>query len=286
MSIHVVDRERGAAGVEPSGPRCVTRVAAVGDLHCGRDGQGTLQALFASVTADADVLLLCGDLVDHGTVEEARILAREMATTVRIPTLAVLGNHDFESGKADEITAILTDVGVRVLDGDACEVAGIGIAGVKGFAGGFGIYTLGAWGERAIKQFVHEAVEESLKLESALSQLRTSTRIAMLHYAPVRATVEGEPPEIFPFLGCSRLEEPLNRYAVQAVVHGHAHHGAAEGRTAAQIPVYNVAVPVLRRAFPDRPQYRVLELAPGAAEAAAHPAETPAPRRSTIEIVR
>jgi Icc-related predicted phosphoesterase len=284
----VTDRAVAGERQASDSTKSTVRVAAVGDLHCDRDGQGTLQALFTSATAECDVLLLCGDLVDHGTPEEARVLAREIATAVGVPTFAVLGNHDFECGKVDELIAILTDVGVRVLDGDAVEVAGIGIAGVKGFAGGFGRYTLGSWGEPTIKQFVHETVEEALKLESALSQLRTTTRLAMLHYAPIKATVEGEAPEIFPFLGCSRLEEPLNRYAVSAVVHGHAHAGAAEGRTAANIPVYNVAVPVLRRAAPERPAYRLLELPAGTgiAEPAAEKDNPPAPTRRVIEAVR
>jgi Icc-related predicted phosphoesterase len=146
-----------------------------------------------------------------------------------------------------------------MLDGDACEVQGIGIAGIKGFVGGFGRRMLSPWGEEPIKRLVHEAIEEALKLESALARLRTSQRIALLHYAPIQATVEGEPLEIFPFLGCSRLEEPLNRYPVHAVFHGHAHHGRPEGRTAGNVPVYNVAMSLLGRAFPDRPPFRVEE---------------------------
>ena len=142
-----------------------------------------------------------------------------------------------------------------MLDGDACEIHGVGFAGVKGFAGGFGRGTLGAWGEPAIKQFVQEAVDEALKLESALARLRTPQRIAVLHYSPIRGTVEGEPPEIFPFLGCSRLEEPLNRYPVTAVFHGHAHHGSPEGRTGGGVPVYNVSLPLLRQDLP-RPARR------------------------------
>jgi Icc-related predicted phosphoesterase len=117
------------------------------------------------------------------------------------------------------------------------------------------------WGEESIKRFVHEAIDEALKLERAISRLHTAQRIVVLHYSPIRATVEGEPPEIFPFLGSSRLEEPLNRYAVTAVFHGHAHHGSLEGRTQQQVPVYNVALPLLRRSFPDQPSFRV-ELIP------------------------
>jgi Icc-related predicted phosphoesterase len=119
---------------------------------------------------------------------------------------------------------------------------------------------LGAWGEETIKRLVHETVEEALKLEAALAKLQTAQRVAVLHYAPIQATVEGEPPEIFPFLGSSRLEEPLNRYSVTAVFHGHAHYGSPEGRTLGDIPVYNVAMPLLKRTFPDHPPFRMLEI--------------------------
>ena len=162
---------------------------------------------------------------------------------MKIPILAVLGNHDYESGNAEEVKKILTEARVRVLDGDAVEIHGVGFAGVKGFGGGFGRRTLEPWGEDATKAFVQEAVSEALKLESALARLRTPQRVAVLHYAPIEATVEGEPREIFPFLGSSRLEEPLNRYGVTVAFHGHAHRGAPEGRTSAGIPVYNVAMP-------------------------------------------
>ena len=161
------------------------------------------------------------------------MLAREL-TPLRIPAVAVLGNHDFESGKQDEVRQILTDAGLPMLDGDACELQGIGIAGVKGFGGGFGPRALGPWGETIIKQFVHEAVNEALKLEAALARLRTPQLIALLHYSPIQQTVEGEPLEIYPFLGSSRLEEPINRYPVSLVVHGHAHRGQLEGRTKRQ----------------------------------------------------
>jgi Icc-related predicted phosphoesterase len=137
-------------------------------------------------------------------------------------------------------------------------VLGIGFAGVKGFGGGFGRLALEAWGEEGIKKFVYEAVEEALKLEKALARLRTTQRIALLHYAPIQATVEGEPPPLWPFLGSSRLEEPLNRYAVTAVFHGHAHHGSPEGKTLGGAPVYNVALPVLRRSAPEQPTFRVI----------------------------
>ena len=261
-------------------PRSELRIAAIGDIHVSKSSQGTFQPLFSQISSSADVLLLCGDFTDYGLPEEARILARELTTAVKIPTIAVLGNHDYESGKQDEIRQILTDAGVTVLDGEATEVHGVGFAGVKGFGGGFGRGALGPWGETAIKHFVQEAIDESLKLEAALARLRTQRRIAVLHYSPIRGTVEGEPPEIFPYLGSSRLEEPINRYRVSAVFHGHAHRGAAEGRTATGVPVYNVAMPLLARTNPDRPPYLIFELpleadTPQAQQAGASPRGEP-----------
>lgn len=232
----------------------IVRIAAIGDLHHGRNAvPGGLQPLFAQITAEADILLLCGDLTDYGLPDEARLLAREFSSAVKIPTIAVLGNHDFESGQQDEVRRILADAGVVTLDGDTTEVHGIGFAGVKGFAGGFGRRALGPWGEAIIKQFVHEAVGEALKLESALARLRNPRLVAVLHYAPIQETVEGEPCEIYPFLGCSRLEEPIGRFPVTAVFHGHAHHGRAEGRTTKGVPVFNVSMSLMRETFPDRP---------------------------------
>jgi Icc-related predicted phosphoesterase len=237
------------------------RLAAVGDLHVKKTSQGQLQPLLESVNEHADVLLLCGDLTDYGLTEEAVILARELNAVVRIPIVAVLGNHDYESGQPEVICQILTEAGVKMLDGEAFEIQGVGIAGAKGFSGGFGRATLGAWGEPATKRFVQEAIDEAIKLEGALARLRTQRRVALLHYSPIRATVENEPLEIMAFLGSSRLEEPINRHPVDFVFHGHAHHGALEGRTGSGIPVYNVAMPLLLQQFPDRPPFRVVELA-------------------------
>lgn len=238
----------------------VVRIAAVGDVHCPAAGRGTLAPLFQRIAEAADVFVLCGDLTDYGLPEEAHVLAGELSAA-KIPTLAVLGNHDFETGNQDEVRKILEQqAGVMFLDGDAREVRGIGFAGAKGFGGGFGRATLGAWGEPAVKAFVQEAIDESLKLEAALARLRTPRRIAVLHYSPIRATVENEPVEIFPWLGCSRLEEPINRYPVAAVVHGHAHKGSPEGRTSAGIPVYNVSLPLMRSAYPGNPPFRLLEV--------------------------
>lgn len=236
------------------------RIAAVGDLHFGRTGHGPpLRTLFGEVVEQADVLALCGDLTDTGEPDEARALARALATAT-IPTVAVLGNHDFESGKTAEVSRILCDAGVHVLDGTSYEVYGVGFAGVKGFAGGFGRRALGPWGEEVIKLFVREALNEALKLETALGRLRTEHRVVLLHYSPIEGTVEGEPKEIYPYLGSSRLEEPLSRYPVDAVFHGHAHHGTLEGRTMSDVPVYNVSLNLLQRLRPDGPPFRIFEL--------------------------
>jgi Icc-related predicted phosphoesterase len=236
------------------------RVAAIGDIHVSRHSQGAFQPLFTHISSNADVLVLCGDFTDYGLPEEARVLARELTAAIKVPVVAVLGNHDYEAGKQNEIREILLDAGVTVLDGEAAEIEGIGFAGVKGFAGGFGRGSLGPWGEQVIKRFVQEAVDEAMKLETALARLRTEQRVALLHYAPIRGTVEGEPAEIFPYLGSGRLEEPINRYRVTAVFHGHAHRGTAEGRTSTGIPVYNVAMPLLTRINPDRLPYLVVNL--------------------------
>jgi Icc-related predicted phosphoesterase len=251
---------RPEQGAYPAVAGRTVRFAAVGDLHCTKDSAGSLRGCFAQAAEAADALLLCGDLTDFGLPDEARVLVDELAVA-SVPVVAVLGNHDFESGQQDEVRRILGDAGVRVLDGEACEVHGVGIAGAKGFAGGYGRGALGAWGERAIKLFVNEAIQEALKLESALAKLRnTPQRIALLHYSPIQATVEGEPVEIFPFLGSSRLEDPLLRHPVNAVLHGHAHRGQPEGRTVNGIPVYNVAMPLLKRAYPQQPAFRLVEV--------------------------
>lgn len=236
------------------------RIAAVGDIHCTKTSQGELKPLFAQASKQADVLLLCGDLTDYGLPEEAEVLVGELSGC-QIPTLAVFGNHDYESGQQDEVREILAQAGVKVLDGEGCEVAGVGFAGVKGFAGGFGSKMLQAWGEPSIKGFVHEAVEEALKLEAALAKLSVPQRVAVLHYAPIQETVEGEPVEIFPFMGSSRLEDPLSRYSVAVAFHGHAHNGQLEGHTSSQIPVYNVSMPLLKKHRPDQPPFRLLEIA-------------------------
>lgn len=236
------------------------RIAATSDVHYSKQSKGLHHDLFDRATAEADVLVICGDLTDYGLAEEAQVLARDIREMVRIPVMAVLGNHDFESGQEDEIRAVMEEAGVKMLDGECAEHFGVGFAGVRGFAGGFDRYALNAWGEMALKAFVQEAVTEALKLETALSRLKTEKRVVILHYAPIRSTVEGEPVEIFPFLGSTRLEDPINHYEATVAFHGHAHKGAPEGATSRGVPVFNVAVPVLRANYPDQPPFRLFEI--------------------------
>ena len=233
------------------------RIAATADLHYGKHSRGMLHEAFAEISHSADMLLLCGDLTEYGLPEEAEALVADIRAAVKIPMLAVLGNHDFESGQAALVSKVLEDAGLNVLDGEAIEVAGVGFAGVAGFGGGFGRRMLNAWGEPLIKQFVQESISHAVRLEQALAKLQTEQRIVVLHYSPIRATLKGEDPEIFAFLGSSRLEEPINRFRVNAVFHGHAHNGVLEGKTSTDIPVYNVSAPALRKT--GKP-YRIVEL--------------------------
>jgi uncharacterized protein len=222
------------------------RVAAVGDLHAHALPAGAHRGLFADIAEQADVVILCGDLTNIGLPEEAHSLAADLLT-VRLPVAAVLGNHDHHSGKGAEVKAILQGANVHFLDDDAFEHQGVGFAGVKGFGGGFGGHMLNAFGEEATKHFVTEAVNEALNLENALKSLGAKRKVVALHYAPVADTVRGESPEIYPFLGCARLAETIDRFEVAAVFHGHAHHGMARGKTPRGTPVYNCCVEVLKR---------------------------------------
>jgi Icc-related predicted phosphoesterase len=251
-----IESERASESTQPP---AAFRVAAVGDLHCTKASAGAFAPWLETVNGRAEVLLLCGDLTDYGLPEEASVLIKELSV-VRVPVLAVLGNHDYESDRADELVKMMIDAGIRVLSGEGVVLGECGIVGAKGFAGGFGSGTLGRWGEPATKRFVQEAVDEALLLESGLARLRTRLRVAFMHYAPVQATVEGEPVAIHPFLGCSRLEEPLLRYPVDVVFHGHAHRGQPEGRTRSGVPVFNVAAPLLKSRRPDLPPYRVIDV--------------------------
>lgn len=222
------------------------RVAALADLHVHKAHRGELRPLFAEISERADVLCMCGDLTNLGLPEEAQNLANDLAG-LRIPAVAVLGNHDLQSGRGDEVRQVLTKANVAFLDEEPFEFRGLGFAGVKGFAGGFGNHMLGSFGEEAIKHFVKVAVDESLALENVLRKLGTERAVVVLHYSPVIDTVRGEPPEIFPFLGCSRLGETIDRFPVEAVFHGHAHHGAHQGRTTKGIPVFNCSMDLLKR---------------------------------------
>lgn len=221
------------------------RIAAVSDIHYTKTSKGALQDLFVEASSSADVLLICGDFTDYGLPEEATVVAEDIKAHVRIPVIGVVGNHDFESGKKNEVQAIIEEAGVTFLDGDTAEVLGVGFAGVCGFGGGFGQQMLNAWGEPLIKAFVQEAVDHCLRLEKALTRLTMEKRVVLLHYSPIRDTVVGENPELFPFLGASRFEATIDQFKVSAVFHGHAHHGTLEGKTAKQVPVFNVALPIL-----------------------------------------
>ena len=228
---------------QPAGP---ITLAAIGDLHVTETSEHRYRDMFAEIAEVADVLALTGDLTNFGKTREAEILAEDLRACT-IPVVAVLGNHDYECGQPEEVAKILHGAGVTMLGEQAVEIAGVGFAGVKGFLGGFGRGELGAFGEPAIKQFVDAALDEARKLENALRTLRTERSVAVLHYAPVVDTVQGEPLEIFPFLGCSRLADAIDRFDnIKAVVHGHAHRGTHEGRTPRGTPVYNCAQMVVQ----------------------------------------
>jgi Icc-related predicted phosphoesterase len=224
-----------------------TRIAAVADIHYGKTSKGMLRDLFLDASSNADVLVIAGDLTEYGSPEEAEILAEDLRMHVRIPIVAVLGNHDFESGKSAEVQAAIESIGVTFLDGSGLEINGIGFAGVCGFGGGFDRQMLSSWGEPLIKAFVQESVDHALRLGKALTNLATEKKVVVLHYSPVRGTVKGENPEIYPFLGSSHLEAPIDHFGASVVFHGHAHNGDAKGKTAGNVPVFNVALPVLLR---------------------------------------
>jgi Icc-related predicted phosphoesterase len=234
------------------------RIAATADLHFNPQNYAKLQDQFERVRDDADVLVLAGDLTNYGQPNEMEPLLNVLLR-LRIPTIAVLGNHDYESGKEDELCRMMVAAGIKVLDGTAYERDGVGFAGTKGFVGGFGRGMLTAFGEREIKQFVQASIDEALKLERAMAQLRTKKRVVVLHYAPIAETVQGEATEIFPFLGTSRLAEVVDRHGADLVVHGHAHHGKIDGHTTTGIPVHNIAISLLQAQEPPA-VYRVFDL--------------------------
>jgi Icc-related predicted phosphoesterase len=234
------------------------RIAATADLHFSPQSYAKLKDQFERVRDDADVLVLAGDLTNYGQPSEMEPLLNVLVR-LRVPTIVVLGNHDYECGKEEELTRMMVAGGIKVLDGSAYERDGVGFAGTKGFVGGFGRGVLTAFGEREVKDFVRASVDEALKLERGMSQLRAKKRVVVLHYAPIVETVKGEGPEIYPFMGTSRLAEVVDRHGADFVVHGHAHHGTLEGKTVSGVPVYNVAISLLQAQ--EKPSiYRIFDL--------------------------
>lgn len=235
---------------ELTDPRPTTKIAAVGDIHVRENDQGKWEEFFRQASQQADILLLCGDLTDTGRIAEAEVLVKELKACT-IPIVAVLGNHDFERDNQKTIRKMLIQENVHMLDGDHIVIGNVGFAGVKGFGGGFDQGMLGMFGEKMIKNFVQEAVDESLKLDGALARLDGEytdiKKIVLLHYAPIKATVVGEPEQIFPYLGSSRLAEPINRRDVVAAFHGHAHIGTLHGETSRGVKIFNVSRPILLR---------------------------------------
>lgn len=249
------------------------RVAAVGDVHAGADAESAdrLRRGFARLADHADLLLLAGDLTRCGDPAEVAVVAEAVART-GVPAAAVLGNHDLHAGREAEVSSALLDAGVAVLEGDACEVAAagirVGVAGVKGFGGGFAGACVSEFGEPEIKAFARHAVEAAERLRRAMAEIDgADVRIALTHYSPVRDTLRGEAPELYPFLGSYLLAEAIDGAGADLAVHGHAHHGTERGTTPGGIRVRNVAQPVIGSA------YRLYELHPraGAPQTAAAP---------------
>jgi Icc-related predicted phosphoesterase len=234
------------------------RIAATADLHLPSQNHDRVREMMARARDEADVLIVAGDLTNYGTLQEMELVLNFLVR-LRIPTVAVLGNHDCESGRQDELKRMLTAEGIKVLDGDNYERDGVGFAGVKGFLGGFGRGRLTTFGEPEVKAFVQTGIEEALKLERALTYMRAPKRVVVTHYAPIAATIEGEPKEIYPFLGSSRLAEIIDRGGAVLAVHGHAHRGRPDGQTTAGIPVHNVSLPLLMSGEPAH-AYRIFDI--------------------------
>ncbi|MBI2677292.1 MAG: metallophosphoesterase [Candidatus Koribacter versatilis] len=234
------------------------RIAAIADLHFSPQRYDLIREAMQRVRDEAEVLVLAGDLTNYGKPEEMESLLNALVR-LRIPIVAVLGNHDYESGKQDELIKMMTTEGIKVLDGTGYERDGVGFAGTKGFLGGFGRGVLTSFGEPEVKQFVQASLDETMKLERALMQLRAEKRVVVIHYSPILDTVRGEPEQIYPYLGSSRLAEVIDRHGANLVIHGHAHHGAPDGKTTAGIPVHNVALMVNQSQQPPC-VYRVFEI--------------------------
>src|SRR5258707_5561178 len=234
------------------------RIAATADIHFTPQNYDRIRDPLAKVRDEADVLVIAGDLTNYGRAEEMHSMLNALVR-LRIPIVAVLGNHDYESGQEQELMRLMTAEGIKILDGSSYERDGIGFAGAKGFPGGFGRGVLTAFGEKEIKAFVQASIDETLKLERALSMLRTEKTVIVTHYAPISETVQGEPTEIFPYLGSSRLAEVIDRHGAVLALHGHAHHGKLDGKTTAGVQVGNVSLPLLLAQTPPR-AYRVFDV--------------------------
>jgi Icc-related predicted phosphoesterase len=244
----------------------IIKIAALADLHVHESSLGQYKELFAEISEKADMVLLCGDLTDLGLPKEAEVLAEQLRT-FRIPIIAVLGNHDYESEQVEEVATILKSATVNLLEGTdyLFEKNGqqYGITGVKGFGGGFLPYMWSRFGEVEQKAFYDALAHEIQALENGLNRLRHLEKghcLVMMHFSPIRATLNGEIPELYPFLGSTRLEEVIDRYEnIAAVFHGHSHFGSPEGKTLKGIPVFNVAYPLMQRVDAKQP-YKIFEL--------------------------
>jgi Icc-related predicted phosphoesterase len=234
------------------------RIAALADLHFSPQRYDRIRDPLGRVRDEADVLVIAGDLTNYGKKEEMESLLNALVR-IRVPIIAVLGNHDYESNQQDELIRMMTAEGIKVLDGTGYERDGIGFAGTKGFLGGFGRGVLTAFGEPQIKAFVQAGIDEAMKLERALMQLRSEKRVVVLHYAPIPETIRGEPEQIYPYLGTARLAEVVDRHGAALVFHGHAHHGSLTGKTTAGVPVHNVALGLLQSQDPPL-VYRLFEV--------------------------
>lgn len=235
------------------------RIAAIGDTHIRSDSKFIGVENYETLNQNADILLLCGDLTNAGTIEEAHNLAT-LLRKLNLPVAGVFGNHDYTNDQESQVRAILKEEGRFIfLDETPYELEGVGFVGVKGFAGGFDNHMLSAFGEPILKQYVHESINEALQLESLLSQVSTDRKVVVMHYSPIRETCIGEPEEIYSFLGSSHLVEPINNFDVNMVFHGHAHFGTHQGKTLKNIPVYNVSLEVLKKYDPENP-IKIFEL--------------------------
>lgn len=239
-----------AAGTHPADR--LARIAAVADIHLGAQSRGTYRPALEGISEQADILLVGGDLTRHGTLEEARVVAEELEDP-GVPVVVVLGNHDHHSDAQDEITALLREHGITVLEGDATVVPvgahTLGVAGTKGFGGGFAGKCASVFGERIMREFASHTVDLADALHDALCGLDTDVTVALTHYAPCGDTLHGEPAEIYPFLGSYLLGEAIDRCGVDLAIHGHAHAGYERGTTPGGVRVRNVAQPVIRAPY-------------------------------------